>query len=98
MERGGYVYIMSNKNHTVLYVGVTSQIRNRVWEHKTKKYLNSFTSKYNVDELVYYESYSTIEGAIYREKQLKAGSRMKKNLLINNHNPKWLDLFDSLDE
>jgi putative endonuclease len=77
-------------------VGVTSDLRNRVYQHKTKEY-KGFTSKYNVDWLVYYEEYNQIQDAIEREKQLKAGSREKKVNLINSMNPEWRDLYEGLD-
>ncbi len=96
MERGGFTYIMTNKNNTVLYVGVTSNLKDRVYQHKTKHFGTSFTAKYNIDKLVYFEFYSRIEEAIAREKQLKVGSRKKKIDLILTINPNWNDLFDEL--
>lgn len=96
MERGGFTYITTNKNNTVLYVGVTSNLKVRVYQHKVKHFKNSFSARYNADKLVYYEYYSTIEEAIAREKQLKAGSRQKKLDLINAFNPEWKELFDDL--
>ena len=98
MVRGGSIYIMTNKSNIVLYIGVTSELRNRVWDHKTKKHKKSFTAKYNVNKLVYYEDFIFIEEAIAREKQIKAGSRMKKIQLIEEMNPNWDDLFESLPE
>jgi len=71
MERGGCIYIMNNKVNTTLYIGVTSDLKSRVWEHKNKVYPNSFTSRYNLFKLVYFEIFSNIEEAIGREKQLK---------------------------
>ncbi|HEY9114362.1 MAG TPA: GIY-YIG nuclease family protein, partial [Bacteroidales bacterium] len=71
MERGGYIYIMTNKYNTTLYVGLTSNLRNRVYQHKTKQYSNSFTARYNLDKLVYFEPFMFIEEAIEREKQIK---------------------------
>ena len=97
MERGGYIYILTNKNHTVLYIGVTSNLGNRMYEHRTGKYKTSFTYKYNVKELVYFEEFLSIEEAIYREKQLKAGSRQKKLYLISRLNPEWKDLSKSIE-
>jgi putative endonuclease len=97
MERGGYIYILTNKNHTVLYTGVTSNLGNRIYEHRNGIYKNSFTLKYNVKELVYYEGFLSIEEAIYREKQIKAGSRQKKLDLINGFNPEWQDLSNSIE-
>ena len=82
MERGGYIYIVTNKNNTVLYTGVSSKLRNRIFEHRSGKYKNSFTDRYNCHKLVYYEGFVSIEEAIAREKQIKAGSRKKKENLI----------------
>ncbi|MBT3382890.1 MAG: GIY-YIG nuclease family protein [Prolixibacteraceae bacterium] len=92
MERGGAIYILTNRNNTVLYTGVTSNLRKRLYEHKNKVYTSSFTNKYNVSKLVYFEVFSLIEEAIAREKQIKAGSRKKKVELINSINPEWNDL------
>ena len=97
MERGGYVYIMTNKNNTVLYTGVSSGLKNRVYEHKTGKYKNSFTYRYNCHKLVYYEGFNLIEEAIAREKQIKKSSRKKKESLINQMNPEWKDLYDQIE-
>ena len=98
MERGGFVYFMTNKNNTVIYTGVTSNLRNRVYEHKTGRYPHSFTSRYKCHKLVYYESFPYIEEAIVREKQIKAGSRKKKGELIRKMNPEWRDLFEEIEE
>ena len=92
-----YVYIMTNKSNTVLYVGVTNDLMRRVYEHKNKIDSNSFTAKYNLNKLVYFESTSSIESAIEREKQLKAGSRKRKEELINSINPEWNDLYEVYD-
>jgi putative endonuclease len=89
------VYIMTNANHTVLYTGVTNDLRRRVLEHKSGRGC-TFTSKYNVVKLVYFECGENVKAAIEREKQIKAGSRQKKLDLINNINPDWKDLFDEL--
>jgi len=86
-----YVYLLTNKNNSVIYIGVTSNLIQRIFEHKSKKF-KGFTSKYNCDKLVYFEEYSAIDDAIKREKQLKAGNRTKKEKLINSINPKWDDL------
>ncbi|GGK13407.1 endonuclease [Yeosuana aromativorans] len=75
-----HVYFMTNKNNTVIYIGVTANLLKRVYEHKTKKYKSAFTSKYNCDKLVYFEEYSDITQAITREKQLKAGNRKKRKV------------------
>lgn len=87
------VYIMTNKANTTLYVGVTSNLFDRVQQHKHKVY-QGFTSKYHCDKLVYYEEYQWIHDAIAREKQLKGGSREKKIDLVVSINPAWNDLSD----
>lgn len=90
------VYILTNKNHTVLYTGVTSNLKTRVEQHKSKFHRNSFSARYNLDKLVYYEQFFDISQAIAREKQIKAGSRKKKMELINEFNPEWVDLYEGL--
>lgn len=87
-----YVYIMTNKNNTVLYVGVTNDIERRVWEHKTQIKSDSFTAKYNVDRCVYVEDCGDINAALNREKQIKSWSRSRKFELINSFNPQMKDL------
>ncbi len=89
-----YVYILTNSRHTVLYTGVTNDLQRRVWEHKNKTG-SAFTKRYNVHELVYYETGDDIKLAIAREKQIKAGSRQDKIDLINSLNPEWQDLSDN---
>jgi len=98
MERGGCIYIMTNVHKTVLYIGVTSDLRNRVWEHKIHYYPNSFTSKYNLEYCIYFEMFSSIEEAINREKELKKWRREKKNILINKLNPEWKDLWIEISQ
>ena len=88
-----YVYFMTNKNNTVIYIGITSNLLKRVYQHKTKAY-KGFTYKYNCDMLIYFEEFNDINQAISREKQLKAGNRKKKEDLINSLNPEWKDLSD----
>lgn len=88
-----YVYILTNKNNTVIYIGVTSNLLKRIYEHKAK-IRKGFTYRYNCDKLVYYEEFSDINQAIAREKQLKAGNRKRKEDLINNDSPLWNDLSD----
>lgn len=95
---GGHVYILTNKNHTTLYTGVTSKLFDRTIDHKEKKYRTSFSARYNVDKLVFFEGFHRIEEAIAREKQIKAGSRKKKIELINSINPEWKDLIDEVRE
>ncbi|MBP2830618.1 GIY-YIG nuclease family protein [Aquimarina sp. U1-2] len=88
-----YVYFMTNKNNTVIYIGVTSDLIKRIYQHKTKTY-GGFTSKYNCNKLVYFEEFSDINEAIIREKQIKSGNRKKKENLINSENNEWKDLSD----
>ena len=84
---------MTNKANTVLYTGVTNNLKRRVYQHKEK--LNEgFTSKYNINKLVYYERFTSVEEAIAREKQIKAGSRKKKMELIEKENIEWKDLYE----
>lgn len=97
MYKGGTVYILTNPDKTSLYVGVTSDLVKRMWEHKNKQYPGSFTSQYNCTILVYYNRYDGIEEAIVAEKKLKAGNRKRKEALINAMNPDWKDLTDSLE-
>jgi len=89
------VYILTNQRNTVLYTGVTGDLRARLHQHR-EKLLPGFTKRYNVSKLVYYEAGCDAAGAIAREKQIKAGSRRKKIELINQLNPEWRDLYDEL--
>ena len=95
MSNQYYVYIMTNKRNTVLYTGVTNDLRKRDYEHKGKL-VDGFTKKYNITKLVYYEIFQDPENAIMREKQIKAGSRQKKIDLINQMNREWQDLYEQL--
>ena len=95
MDRQYYVYIMTNVRNTTLYTGVTNDLRRRVHQHK-EKLVEGFTKRYNITKLVYYEMCTDIEGAILREKQLKAGSREKKINLVNSMNREWRDLYEEL--
>jgi len=97
MPKPGYTYIATNKNNTVLYTGITNNLKERMDNHITKKYKNSFTARYNVNKLVYYEETESIDAAHKREKQIKAGSRKKKIDLINNINPEWRDLYSMIE-
>ncbi len=90
-----YVYIMTNRNNTVLYTGVTNNLKRRVYEHK-EKLVEGFTKKYNVTKLVYYEISRDVNSAILREKQIKGGSRAKKNMLVEGVNSEWRDLYNDL--
>ena len=91
-EKNYYVYINTNKTHNVFYVGITNNILNRNYQHKNKDNKISFTAKYNVIKLVFYEIFNNVYDAIAREKQIKGGSRKKKINLINRLNPMWKDL------
>ena len=90
MSKTYYVYIMTNRSKT-LYTGVTNDLRRRVYEHKTGQG-STFTSKYNIKRLVYYEETPDVNAAIAREKQIKGWLRRKKIALIEAHNPEWKDL------
>ena len=92
MEKRGFVYILTNRSNNVLYLGVTSDLATRLHQYRTGMYKNSFTSRHNVNKLVYYEEFLSIADAIFREKQLKAGSRKKKIELIERRNKEWDDL------
>lgn len=87
---------MTNAYNTVLYSGATTDLYKRIQEHKNKIFKNSFTSKYNVDKLVYFETFSNAADAFEREKQVKAGSRKRKMELIVGLNPEWRDLSELL--
>jgi len=97
MSSGRYaVYIATNKNQSVLYTGVTSDLQQRIYQHK-QKVVKGFTKRYNVSQLVYYELFNDIQEAIAREKQIKGGSREKKIELIEHLNPSWRDLYDDFE-
>jgi putative endonuclease len=95
MDRQYYVYIVSNRHNTVLYTGVTGDLVRRLHEHRAKP-VKSFSARYNLDKLVYYEVADNPTAAIMREKQIKAGSRSKKIELVNGMNPAWRDLAQTL--
>ncbi len=86
-----YVYILTNWNNKVMYIGVTNNLQRRLYEHKSKL-VEGFTKQYNVNKLVYYEHTTDINSAIAREKQLKGWNRSKKNALVVSMNPNWSDL------
>ena len=86
-----YVYIITNFKNSVLYIGVTNDIERRIYEHKSGKF-EGFTKRYNLNKLVYFETYTDIKEAIYREKHLKGKKRDYKNLLIEKTNPQWKDI------
>ena len=89
------VYIITNNRNTVLYTGVTGNITTRIYFHKNKS-VSSFSSKYNLEKLVYFEIFEDINQAIKREKQIKAGNRRKKIDLITKFNPGWKDLYSTI--
>jgi putative endonuclease len=91
-----YVYILSNKFNTTIYTGVTRDLVRRVYEHKHHADPNSFTAKYDITKLVYYESTSDVNAAIEREKQIKGWNRNRKNKLVESKNPSWAELYDSI--
>jgi putative endonuclease len=86
-----FVYILTNWNHKVMYIGITNNLHKRIYQHKNKL-IEGFTKKYNVSKLVYYELTENVQSAIAREKQLKGWIRNKKNKLITTINPEWKDL------
>lgn len=86
-----YTYIMANYSNTMLYVGVTTNLVNRVWQHKNRAF-RCCARRYNCSKLVYFEAYGRILEAIYREQQLKAGNKNRKLILISDFNPGWEDL------
>jgi putative endonuclease len=87
-----YIYILTNKNNNVLYTGVTNNLLNRIKQHKDK-IVKGFSSRYNVNKLVYFEEFDDAYSAISSEKQIKAGSRQKKLDMVNAMNPQWIDLY-----
>ncbi len=95
MDRQYYIYIMTNKRNTVIYTGITNDLKRRAYEHKYKM-AEGFTKKYNATKLVYYEILDDIENAILREKQIKGGSRQKKIKLVDSINKEWRDLYEEL--
>ncbi len=95
MSKQYCVYIMTNKNNSILYTGITNDLKRRVYEHK-EKFVDGFTKKYNVSKLVYHEVFEDPENAILREKKIKAGSRQKKIDLIRSTNEEWRDLYGEI--
>lgn len=91
-----YIYILTNTNNKHFYVGVTNNLLNRYYEHKNKKYPESFAAKYNINKLVYYEIWGDINAAIYREKELKSWRQEKKINLIKTKNLIFKDLVEDL--
>lgn len=95
MSKYYYVYIITSTYNSVLYTGVTGHLVERIYQHKNKS-VSSFSSKYNLNKLVYYEIFENSTLAIEREKQIKAGSRKKKIELISQFNPDWNNLYNSI--
>lgn len=98
MTKGGSVYIMTNKLKTALYIGVTSDLQARIRQHKDHFFKGSFTDEYNLEYCVYYENFFSIQEAIFREKQIKKWSRIKKENLINSINSNWIDLWIEIEK
>lgn len=98
MEHGGSVYIMTNQLRTVVYIGVTSDLRIRILQHKEHYFKGSFTDKYNSTICVYYENFGRIEEVIAREKELKKWNRKKKDELISVLNSNWIDLWPEIEK
>jgi putative endonuclease len=90
-ERSYYVYLLTNWNNSVMYIGVTNDLKRRVYEHQNKL-VKGFTEKYNVNKLVYYEQTNDVITALTREKEIKKWRREKKNSLVISGNPEWNDL------
>ncbi|MBR2157159.1 MAG: GIY-YIG nuclease family protein [Campylobacter sp.] len=95
MQNQYYVYILFNNKHGSLYVGITNDLKRRIYEHK-QKFIKGFTARYGIDKLGYFEMTDSVESAILREKQLKAGNRKHKIDLIESINPSWRDLYDEV--
>ena len=91
-----YVYIMTNSFGNVIYTGITNDLIRRVYEHRNHFDKNSFTSRYNLEKLVYFETTSDVQSAIEREKQIKSWNRKRKNKLVESRNPNWEDLYESI--
>jgi len=91
MNKTYYVYLITNWNNKVLYIGVTNNLERRLYEHKNKL-IKGFTEKYNINKLVYFEQTNDIESAITREKEIKKWRREKKNSLVESANKQWQDL------
>lgn len=91
-----YVYILTNANKNLIYIGVTNNLIRRVYEHKHHLDKGSYTARYNIDQLVYFEETSDVEAAISREKQLKGWNRARKNRLVEPKNPEWKDIYTQI--
>ncbi len=93
MQKGGWVYLLTNKGHSAIYTGVTADLVGRMLQHQQKIYPLSFTARYNINILVYFRFFEDISEAIEEEKRIKAGSRAAKRKLISPPNPNWTDLW-----
>ena len=93
-----YVYILASSSNVTIYTGVTNDLIRRIYEHKHSINPESFTSKYKVDKLVYFEETTDARAAIEREKQIKSWNRKRKNKLVDSVNPQWIDLYPSITE
>ncbi len=92
-----FVYLLANESNVALYTGVTNDLIRRVYEHKQQTDPKSFTARYHIHKLVYYEACTDVRAAIEREKQIKGWNRKRKNALVERMNPEWKDLYDSLE-
>jgi putative endonuclease len=97
MNKQYYVYIMTNETNTVTYTGMTNDLLNRVTQHKNK-IVKGFTSKYNINKLVYFETGEDVYGTLTREKQIKSWPRIRKTALVNSTNPEWRDIYPEMVE
>lgn len=95
---GGSIYIITNEANTVIYVGVTSNLQVRIWQHQNKFYPNTFSARHKLNKLIYYEHFPSIEEAIEREQFIKGKARKWKDDLIATKNPDWLDLYPEISE
>ena len=91
-----YVYILANSHKSVIYTGITNDLVRRVYKHKNHLDKHSFTARYNIENLVYFEQTTDVESAIAREKQIKSWNRKKKEKLIESMNPTWTDLYENI--
>ena len=91
-----YVYILTNRTNSVLYVGVTADLLRRIYEHKEHLDLKSFTARYNVTKLVYFEATEDVRSALEREKQIKSWKRARKDALVESQNPTWEDQYPTI--
>jgi putative endonuclease len=95
-QKLGFAYIITNKRHSTLYAGATDNLSARIIEHRDKLNRTSFSARYGLDKLVYYEIFEDVQEAFLREKQIKSWSRQKKVRLIDQRNPSWRDLYDEI--